>query len=158
MYKVGWSLRMRVLCGELKVDKDDLELYGNLGCFILKSHMHYKYYGVWHEGQKTYLHRLIMKPPTGHVVDHINGDTTDNRRENLRVCLNAYNSINSKKQSNGVTSKYKGVSFYKRDGTWEVNVAGKYYGRFKTEDEAARIYNLWAKALFGKYANLNVIE
>lgn len=155
MAKVGYSLRMRVMCNELKVDEDDLKLYGSLRCFILKSYMHYKYYGVWIDGQKQYLHRVIMQPPPGLVVDHINGDTTDNRRINLRMCKNVVNSCNTKKQVNGVTSKYKGVSFYKRDGTWEVNVAGEYFGRYATERRAAEVYNSRAKAIFGEYAKLN---
>ena len=155
---VGYSVRMRVQLGELKVDEDDLVIHGDKVCFILKSHMHYKYYGILVSGKRQYLHRVIMKCPTGFVVDHINGDTTDNRRENLRICLNSSNSINSRKQSNGITSKYKGVSFYQRDQTWEVAVGKRYIGRYKTEREAAQIYNLWAKATFGQFANLNVIE
>jgi hypothetical protein len=33
-----------------------------------------------------YLHRLITGAPKGRVVDHLNDDTLDNRRANLRVC------------------------------------------------------------------------
>lgn len=155
---VGYTVRMRVALGELKVDENDLALYGDYICIVLKSHMHYKYYGVRIGSKRVYLHRLIMKCLPGLVVDHINRDTTDNRRSNLRICLNTQNNANTKKQINGITSKYKGVSFYKRDGTWEVNIAGKYYGRYPTERKAAEIYNLWAKAIFGKFANLNTLE
>jgi hypothetical protein len=41
---------------------------------------------AWIGGRKVYMHRLIMNPPAGKVVDHANGNRWDNRRENLRVC------------------------------------------------------------------------
>jgi type IV secretory pathway VirD2 relaxase len=42
--------------------------------------------------QYVYMHRLVMDAPPGHVVDHINGDTLDNRRENLRIITAQENS------------------------------------------------------------------
>lgn len=154
-YTVG--MRVSVL-KELLLDADDLQKYKHLICFVLKKHLHYKYYGVSWEGKRTYLHRLIMQAPDDLVVDHINGNTCDNRKENLRICSNIENTKNLKKQINGLTSKYKGVSFYVRDKTWEVNVAGHYYGRYPTEKLAAAVYNEKAKLLFGEFAKLNVID
>lgn len=92
------------------------------------------------------------------VVDHINGITTDNRKENLRLCTNVENTKNLRKQENGITSKYTGVSYYARDRTWEVNVAGHYYGRYLTEKLAAKVYNEKATLLFGEFARLNLID
>lgn len=154
----SFNLRLRVLMREVIVDPDDLELFGLERCFVLKNHKSYKYWGIKVNGVKTYLHRAIMNAPEDLVVDHINGNTIDNRKENLRLCSNIDNTKNLKKQHNGYTSQYKGVSFYTRDSNWEVNVAGYYYGRYATEIEAAKLYNEKATLLFGEFARLNVIK
>ena len=103
-----------------------------------------------------------MNCPTGMVVDHINHNTLDNRKSNLRVCTYSQNHINS--ASRGGTSKYKGVFLYKkgtRKERWRAMAyCGKPYflGYFDTEDEAGIAYNNKVKELFGEYAYLNKIE
>ena len=54
------------------------------------------------------MHRIIMCVPKGMFVDHINHNTLDNRRENLRICTqsqNSHNAVLSTRNSSG----YKGV-------------------------------------------------
>lgn len=49
------------------------------------------------EPRKPYIismQRHIMQPPPGYVVDHLNGDSLDNRRANLRVCTQRENCLN----------------------------------------------------------------
>jgi hypothetical protein len=72
------------------------------------------------------LSRFIMNPPAGLVVDHINGDAFDNRRENLRIANHRQNALNNVKARNntgfaGVYIKKNGrsyceVQFYDRNG------------------------------------------
>jgi hypothetical protein len=57
------------------------------------------------------LSRFIMKPPPGMVVDHINGDRLDNRRENLRITNHRQNALNTKARNN---SGFAGVCICKR--------------------------------------------
>ena len=111
------------------------------------------------------MHRQIMQPGTGLVVDHINHDPLDNTRANLRVCTQGQNMKNQKKieSKNGkpTTSQYKGVFKWQRKdkikykATIWNNGEQKYLGYFDTEIEAAKAYDKRAKELFGEYANLN---
>lgn len=69
------------------------------------------------EGKTVYMHRLIMGAQKGETVDHINHDTVDNRRLNLRLLSNAENAQNRKgayrsKNSTGV----RGVCLDYRNG------------------------------------------
>ncbi len=68
-----------------------------------------------------YMHREIISPPYGLVIDHINGDSLDNRRSNLRVCTNAENGRNRKIASNN-TSGHSGISWNKGKGKWECYI------------------------------------
>ena len=63
-------------------------------------------------GKYESLHRLIMNAGRGQVVDHINGNTLDNRRQNLRIATvqqNSWNRVGPNK-----TKKYKGVHYIER--------------------------------------------
>lgn len=68
-----------------------------------------------------YMHREIIKTPTGFVTDHINRDKLDNRRSNLRIVTRSQNGINTGLQSNNV-SGYKGVSWHKKHKLWHTRI------------------------------------
>ena len=108
------------------------------------------------------VHRLIMKPDDGLVVDHIDGNGLNNLRENLRVCTNAENSRNAR-QYKKTASKFKGVSRAdSKSKPWKARLKYNYkevhIGIFKTQEEAARAYDEKAKELFGEFAHLNFPE
>lgn len=90
------------------------------------------------------MHRLIIDAPKGYHVDHINGNTSDNRRANLRLCDSARNQHNSAK-SIGLTSVYSGVHWNSANKKWiaQMNVGGKrkYLGSYDSEIDAAKAYN-----------------
>ena len=76
-------------------------------------------------------------------IDHINRVTGDNRFKNLRQCDDMSNNQNQGlKRSN--TSGYRGVSFFKRDGTWMAMArtwgGRKFLGYYKTPQEASLAY------------------
>lgn len=107
------------------------------------------------------MHRVIMGCDNNMMVDHINGNGLDNRKENLRVCTRSNNLMNSNKpRGEGLTSKYKGVN--KSGKNWRaeirINRQGIYLGTFKTEIEAMLAYNEAAIKYFGEFAKLNEVK
>lgn len=91
------------------------------------------------KGERKYLHALICPCPTGKVVDHIDRDKHNNRKENLRVVTQAENCTNRGLNKNN-KSGVKGVSWFARDNLWEagvkVNYKRVYIGRYKSIQEA----------------------
>ena len=93
------------------------------------------------------MHRAIMQPPKGLVVDHINGDKLDNRRSNLRVVEYSVNSINRHcgKRPNS-SSKYHGVFWDNSKQKWRASSRNKVIGRYETQEQAAQAYDRYVKS------------
>jgi hypothetical protein len=104
------------------------------------------------------MHRQILDAPAGIEVDHVNGDSLDNRRANLRLATSSQNHANQGKRSKN-SSGYKGVSFVAQRNNWlaQISVDGKQMnlGRFPTRRDAARAYDRAALEHFGEFARLN---
>lgn len=101
---------------------------------------------------------LFMFPPIGKHVDHINHNTLDNRRCNLRICSPSQNCMNKKKRKDSQW-KYKGLTKGKNDSKWMASIHENgnhhYLGRFKTQEDAAMAYNVAALKYHGEFAVLN---
>lgn len=110
-------------------------------------------------GEKLLMHRFIMGCVKGDnkIIDHINGNGLDNRKENLRICTSSQNGMNQNIWKKKKTSKYKGVNLL--NGRWRSGIKFKgkkiNLGTFGTEKEAALIYDRKAKELFGPFAKTN---
>lgn len=109
-------------------------------------------------GKDILLHRLITGAKSGQEVDHINGDTLDNRRSNLRIVTHSQNNLN---KTMPVTNKsgFKGVCACRQTGRWiaQIRINGKqtHLGRFDTPEDAARIYDDAAREHHGEYGTFN---
>jgi len=105
------------------------------------------------------LHRYIVDAQRGEVVDHINHNTLDNRKENLRKCTHSQNSGNRNKMTQKCSSHYKGVTYNlktnKYIATIQPNNTSVHLGYFETEDQAAIAYNIAAVKYFGEFARPN---
>lgn len=105
------------------------------------------------------MHREIMEAPKGMEVDHINGNTLDNRRQNLRLCSHKQNSRNRIFDIKNKSSIYKGVTYNKARGKWTAQIMANnkkiHIGLFSKERHAAVAWDIWAKELFGEFARLN---
>lgn len=114
-----------------------------------------------HPSKKTiFLHNWIMQVPEGKVVDHINGDGLDCRKINMRICLPAENKRNNGKWSSKTSSRFKGVHYaprYRLKWAAAINFNRKtvHIGRFGTETEAAKAYDVAARNQFGAFARPN---
>ncbi len=110
------------------------------------------------KSKRIHMHRLIMNTPDHLVCDHINHDSLNNRKANLRNCTIQQNNANSR-GADGATSQFKGVSWDKRRNKWvagiKVDGRQRNLGLFDDEVEAARAHDAAAKELHGEYAALN---
>ena len=143
------------------VDDDDADLA------LLKWYIEKRGYATRGdtETKKTiYLHRVIGKRIFGQLgimqIDHIDRNTRDNRRANLRLATHSENLVNSKKRRDGKTSRFKGVSWFKPTNSWRayINVNRKQIGLgyFDDEIEAAKAYDDAAKVVYGEFVNPNL--
>lgn len=111
---------------------------------------------MWYaKNNKGYLHRLIAKAPPGMSVDHINGNTLDNRHENLRICTQQMNTFN--RRGANARSGFKGVSKYKNKWWARLMINGKYInkGSFDSARDAAFAYDALARQYHGDFARTN---
>lgn len=123
------------------------------------------FYATTHSSAKNrrllLMHRFIMGEPNGRFIDHKNGDTLDNRKENLRICTSSENSKNQKLRVSSHTG-FKGVSWHKRDKVFAVQIGNNkkkiHLGYFDNIKDAASAYNEAALKYHGEFARLNIIN
>lgn len=113
---------------------------------------------VRNNGTTVFMHRVIMKTPAGMEVDHIDGNSLNNQKSNLRNC--SHN--NNQKNMRISYKKYKGITYVGNVSGYKArlycNGERIHLGFFKTEEEAALAYNEAAIKYFGEFANLNIIR
>lgn len=89
------------------------------------------------------MHREIMNPADDMVVDHINGNTLDNRRSNLRTVTRSENMRNVEGAQSCSATGIRGIEYDKGRDRWRatIRVDGKRIraGCFKTKEEAAAL-------------------
>jgi len=109
-----------------------------------------------------FMHKEILLVSPGMMVDHKDRNGLHNWEDNLRPCTKSQNAANAKKQSNGITSRYRGVCWDKSRNKWlaQIQIRSKqtYLGRFVDDIDAARAYNRAAYDAFGEFAHLNLVE
>lgn len=120
------------------------------------------YRQIYVRGHHYMAHRLAWFYVYGHwpaaFIDHINGDTDDNRIDNLREADAVQSAWNTRKQKNN-TSGYKGVHFSKGSKKkWQATIHANHQrhviGYYETPEEASAAYNSAAAKLHGEFARI----
>lgn len=133
--------------------------YRDKGGHALRSKTAYK-----KDGQRTsitvHMHRVVNKTPKNKQTDHIDRNGINNQEYNLRNATMFQNRRNSKRilERSNKTSIYHGVSWKKKNKKWVVQIhyiKKRHIGLFKSEIEAAKAYNKYAKKYYGRFACLN---
>ena len=127
------------------------------GCIdssLCKSNKGYKRVCV--QAKRYLSHRIVYLMMTGEMpefIDHINGDSLDNRIENLRATTKAQNRWNCKPNTGSLTG-IKGVYVDGNKFKALINVAGKryYLGMHETKEEAAEVVRLKYIELQGDFS------
>lgn len=134
------------------VDDEDLERVQDLAWHVGNKGAHgdpYFEHCTWGKPVLR-LHRFIMGCgyKDGKIVDHIDGNTLDNRKSNLRVCSNAENCRNGRTRKNN--TGYKGIYYVHKKKLYRARITVNYktytIGHYHTAEEA---YEARCKALEG---------
>ena len=97
------------------------------------------------------MHRLILNVLDDQEVDHINHNTNDNRKENLRIVTRSQNQMNASLRSNN-NSGVTGVYFDNTYGCWVSKIQQDVLGHFANFDEAVKMRKEAEKIYFGEYS------
>jgi hypothetical protein len=95
--------------------------------------------------KRLLLHRYLMNDPKGMVVDHINHNTLDNRKSNLRVVSQKQNQENRKGAQKNSKSGVRGVYWNIHSQSWHArvksngkNISVGYFKNLHDADKAVR--------------------
>lgn len=148
---------MRTVCGSsVLIDVNDVQkVYAFAWTTRGSSGGRYVYTGSG--GRPIYMHRLILGAKEGQYVDHVDHDTLDNRRANLRLCSQSENARNMVRHVTA-TSQFKGVSICKQTSRWVATIHTPrkvHLGYFASEFDAAVAYDAAARRMFGSFAQCN---
>ena len=141
------------------LDQQDTDLLSHHWTPLKSKHITYAKASIG--GKQVLLHRLVaerMGLSLDGVIDHINGNALDCRRENLQACTHQQNIMKQRHQETA-TSPYKGVMRFRDKWRARLTFNGKtlHLGMFASAVEAADAYNEKAKELFGSFAALNEV-
>jgi hypothetical protein len=107
------------------------------------------------------LYRMLANCPSNMEIDHINLNTLDNRRCNLRACTHQQNQINQPLQKNN-TSGVSGVSYYpprkKYRARIKVSQHDIHLGYYSSFEEAVQARNVGMELMFGEYGRYNDVS
>lgn len=156
------SKSFRLACGrQTVVDASDYKWLSALSWYASITSSGKAYIKCHARPKNLYMHRLITNCPSGMCVDHIDGNSMNNRRSNLRICRQSDNSKNRKRPKSN-SSGYAGVWWYETNKRWLAFVDLAYkrllVGCYADKFSAAEARDFGAIMLHGEFATLNLGE
>lgn len=142
------------------VNIEDYELLKNYAWRVSKKRN--KFYivsGNYADGSMIYIHQLILRGkeiPEGYEIDHIDGNSLNNKRENLRIITRSDNARNVKAKINNKIG-IRGISYNKANGMYKCDFSYDgtrfYFTDFETLEEA-----VYCRKYIEEYFNLNILN
>lgn len=140
---------------KIYIDKEDIDKIN-----VYKWHLHCRNkdnrldvctntYGSYKDRKYISLPRYLLNPPKDLVIDHINRNTLDNRKDNLRIVTIFENNLNKSNNTSGCI----GVVFDKSKNNYMVIFKNKYIGRFKDFNKAVEVRKNLEKEYFSNLHN-----
>lgn len=137
--------------GRTKIDKEDIKKVKDR-----KWYMTDQGYAISDTKRKgELLHRLLTDCPEGKIVDHINRNSLDNRKQNLRICTQKENTFNSGIRTDNKTG-HTGIVYRKREKKWfaYINKDGRQHslGYHDTKEQAIKARKEGEVKYYGEFA------
>lgn len=164
--------------GDVLIDDEDYSLIKEKKIKVRISNLHkktpYKSVVFWdskiHKRKYVILARFLLNAPEDMEVDHINRNSLDNRKENLRLCTHRQNTVNRPALKGANEWGYRGLVRYKASKK-SPTAPDNYYWRAKVENGSSSIhagsnknphisalkYNKVALQIYGDFVLLNEV-
>ena len=136
------------------VDDSDFELVSKSRWYLQAVGKHKSARADFKENgirRKISMSRFLMNCPKGMVVDHINGDSLDNRRKNLRICTPKENCRNIHLTKRGKMKNIYQIPSGKFRVLFQVDGKRHHFGMFETVEEAMKVHKKVRKQFFGEF-------
>lgn len=133
---------------------DKLSKYKWLSCGRYAARATHYYIDGKRKQKWIFMHKLIADAPEKMQVDHINRNTFDNRKDNLRICTHQQNSFNHPGYGTRGVTKVTNRPL-KKPYCVRLMLNGKslYFGYYATLEEAKSVWKEKAKGYYGEFAN-----
>lgn len=145
------------------VDADDYEWLSKWKWTVWHTKQGGFYARAWVSKQTSLaMHRIILNAGPGQIVDHINRNTLDNRRANLRIVTQSQSNCNRRLLIASNKSGFRGVHWNSKAKKWRafigINKRLIYLGSFDTPKAAAIARDEASRKYHGGFSPLNLSQ